>query len=78
MRLYKSYVSELSISVFAKNLYHILLFLGILSLFCAKAGAKKVYAVEASGMANLISQIAEDNGYKDVIHVIHSKVSMKL
>ncbi|XP_027232253.1 protein arginine N-methyltransferase 1 isoform X1 [Penaeus vannamei] len=47
---------------------------GILSLFMASAGAKKVYAVEASGMAEVIQKVAEDNGFGDVIQVFHSRV----
>lgn len=40
----------------------------------ASAGAKKVYAVEASGMAEVIKTVAEDNGFGDIIHVFHSRV----
>ena len=47
---------------------------GILSLFAAQAGAKRVYAVEASGMAKAARKLVEANGFKDVIHVIESKV----
>lgn len=48
---------------------------GILSLFCAKAGAKKVYAVEASNLAKVISEVASKNEFADVISVrlIYSK-----
>ena len=42
---------------------------GILSLFCAKAGAKKVYAVEASNLAKLIPDVAAKNGFAEVISV---------
>lgn len=42
---------------------------GILSLFCAKAGAKKVYAVEASNLAKVISEVAAKNEFADVISV---------
>jgi type I protein arginine methyltransferase len=48
---------------------------GILSLFAAKAGARVVYAVEASNMARFARQLAETNpeiGSK--IKVIHGKV----
>lgn len=47
---------------------------GILSLFMAAAGAKKVYAVEASGIATVIEKVACDNGFKDIIKVFHAKV----
>ncbi|XP_053614344.1 uncharacterized protein Art8 isoform X1 [Plodia interpunctella] len=47
---------------------------GILSIFCAQAGAKKVYAVEASNLANLAKEIIKENKFEDIIEVIHSKV----
>lgn len=48
---------------------------GILSLFAAKyGGAKKVYAVEASGMATYTSLFVEHNGMEDVIEVISGRV----
>jgi len=45
------------------------LILGILSLFCAQAGAKKVYAVEASKMANIALENVTENKVDDVIEV---------
>ena len=42
---------------------------GILSLFCFKAGAKKVYAVEASPMANFLKDTVIANGAQEVIEV---------
>merc|ERR1712061_18745 len=47
---------------------------GILSLFAAKAGAKKVYAIEASGLSEACRKIVQHNGYSDVIEVIHGRV----
>eukprot|EP00924_Labyrinthula_sp_SR-Ha-C_P000965 augustus_masked-scaffold_7-processed-gene-9.58-mRNA-1 protein AED:0.03 eAED:0.04 QI:0/-1/0/1/-1/1/1/0/359 len=47
---------------------------GILSLFAAKAGAKHVYAIEYSKVAEIAKQIIKDNGYSDKITVIQSKV----
>uniref|UniRef100_A0A7I4BUC3 Methyltransferase domain-containing protein n=1 Tax=Physcomitrium patens TaxID=3218 RepID=A0A7I4BUC3_PHYPA len=38
---------------------------GILSLFCAKSGAKHVYAVECSTMADTAREIVKANGYSD-------------
>jgi protein arginine N-methyltransferase 6 len=43
---------------------------GILSLFCAELGAKKVYAVEASEMASTTRKIVEANGFSHIIEVI--------
>ena len=42
---------------------------GILSLFCRKAGARKVYAVEASPLANILKEIVKVNQAEDVIEV---------
>ncbi|CAL1688610.1 unnamed protein product [Lasius platythorax] len=47
---------------------------GILSIFCAHVGAKKVYAVEASMLAKTIEQVLIKNNLQDTIEVIHSKV----
>ena len=40
----------------------------------AGAGATRVHAVEASGMAAVIKQVAEDNSFGDIIQVHHAKV----
>ena len=53
---------------------------GILSYFAVQAGAKKVYAVEASGAAKRIQQLCDSahhgkNSFlKDKIEIIHSKI----
>ncbi|KAK0410667.1 hypothetical protein QR680_005263 [Steinernema hermaphroditum] len=47
---------------------------GILSMFAAKAGARKVIAVEFSNMAIQSRQIIRDNGFDKVIEVVQSKV----
>jgi methylase of polypeptide subunit release factors len=38
---------------------------GILSMFAAKAGARKVYAIECAGIAKAAQAIVEANGFKD-------------
>ncbi len=40
---------------------------GILSLFAARAGAAKVFAVECSGIVEQCRQIVADNGYSETI-----------
>ena len=40
---------------------------GILAIFAAKAGAKKVYAVEATDMAKMAKQLVDHNGLGDTI-----------
>ncbi|XP_059478695.1 protein arginine N-methyltransferase 6 [Neocloeon triangulifer] len=47
---------------------------GILSLFCAEAGAKKVFAVEASRMADVALANSKENNFENIIEVIHKKV----
>jgi len=47
---------------------------GILSLFAARAGASKVYAIECSSIAEQARAIVADNGYADIIEVIHQRM----
>ncbi|EFP00766.1 hypothetical protein GCK72_022012 [Caenorhabditis remanei] len=47
---------------------------GILSMFAAKAGAKKVFAMEFSNMALTSRQIIKDNNLDHIIEVIQAKV----
>ncbi|KAF2675705.1 S-adenosyl-L-methionine-dependent methyltransferase [Lentithecium fluviatile CBS 122367] len=47
---------------------------GILSLFCARAGAKKVFAVDNSDIALRAKEIVAKNGYQDTIEVIQGRV----
>ncbi len=47
---------------------------GVLSIFAAKAGAKKVYAIECSKIVDQARNIIAANGFADVIEVIESKV----
>mmetsp|Transcript_30846 Transcript_30846/g.68314 ORF Transcript_30846/g.68314 Transcript_30846/m.68314 type:complete len:345 (+) Transcript_30846:155-1189(+) len=47
---------------------------GILSLFCSKAGAKHVYGIECSAIADQAQQIVKDNGYENKVTIIKGKV----
>ncbi|KAG2738284.1 S-adenosyl-L-methionine-dependent methyltransferase [Suillus brevipes Sb2] len=47
---------------------------GILSLLAAKSGAKHVYAVDASDIAERVEQIVKANGLEHVITVIRGKI----
>jgi len=47
---------------------------GILSMLAAKAGAKAVYAVEASSMATHAANLVRHNGLSDVVSVIHGRM----
>jgi len=47
---------------------------GILSVFCARAGAKRVYAVEASEIATQACEIVKANNLSDKVVVIHGRV----
>eukprot|EP01117_Protostelium_nocturnum_P007420 TRINITY_DN2656_c0_g1_i1.p1 TRINITY_DN2656_c0_g1~~TRINITY_DN2656_c0_g1_i1.p1 ORF type:complete len:490 (+),score=147.82 TRINITY_DN2656_c0_g1_i1:71-1540(+) len=47
---------------------------GILSFFCAAAGASKVYAVEGSSLADWTEKVVKNSPYSEVIQVIHAQV----
>lgn len=47
---------------------------GILSVFCAQAGAAKVFAVEASNLATIARNIVNENNFQNVIEVYHCKI----
>lgn len=47
---------------------------GILAMFCAMAGARKVYAVEASDSAECAQKLVDGNGLGDVVKIIKGKV----
>ncbi|KAN0015644.1 hypothetical protein ACTFIU_008385 [Dictyostelium citrinum] len=47
---------------------------GILSMFAAKAGAKRVYAIEGSLMAGYCSQLVEHNKLDSIIKVVHKRM----
>ncbi|KAI0493376.1 hypothetical protein KFK09_023492 [Dendrobium nobile] len=47
---------------------------GILSIFCALAGARRVYAIEASDIAVQASEVVKANNLSDKVIVIHERV----
>lgn len=47
---------------------------GILSIFAAQAGCKKVFAIEASNLSELSLEVIKENGFEDVIQVVNCKV----
>jgi len=47
---------------------------GILSMFAAKAGARKVYAVEASDMALSARKLIKANGLEHIVTVVHGRL----
>ncbi|XP_028288563.1 protein arginine N-methyltransferase 6 [Parambassis ranga] len=47
---------------------------GVLSIFCAQAGAKKVYAVEACSIAEQAVKIVKHNNMEDKVEVIRGTV----
>ncbi|TMW41424.1 hypothetical protein DOY81_013496 [Sarcophaga bullata] len=49
--------------------------IGIYSLFAAKAGAAKVYAVDDSNVIYYTQQVVEANGYSEIIKVIKGKIT---
>ena len=49
---------------------------GILSMFAAKAGAKKVYAVERSSMAEVAKALVKQNGLEEVVEVCNEDLDL--
>ena len=47
---------------------------GILSVFAARAGAARVYAVEQTSVAVLAQELAAANGVEEIVHVIHGDI----
>lgn len=47
---------------------------GILSLFAARAGAKHVYGIDASAIAEQAQKIVADNGFADRVTILRGKV----
>ncbi|ESR50894.1 putative protein arginine N-methyltransferase 6 [Citrus sinensis] len=47
---------------------------GILSIFCAQAGAKRVYAVDASDIAVQANEVVKANNLTDKVIVLHGRV----
>jgi predicted RNA methylase len=47
---------------------------GILSVFAARAGAARVYAVERTSVAVLAQELAAANGVAEIVQVIHGEV----
>lgn len=47
---------------------------GILSFFAVQAGAKQVYAVEASGMARKAEKLSQGNGLSHLVTVVNKRV----
>jgi predicted RNA methylase len=46
---------------------------GILAIFAARAGARKVYAVEATAMAKFARTLVQHNGVRPSISLLHHK-----
>jgi len=47
---------------------------GILSVFAARAGAARVYAVEQTSVVVLAQELAAANGVDEIVHVIHDDI----
>jgi len=47
---------------------------GILSLFAAKAGAKRVFCVEYTSIVHITKQLVAANGFSDIISVVQGKM----
>lgn len=49
---------------------------GILSLFAAKSGAKHVFAVDASDIAQKATKIVKENGLDNIITYVHTCLTL--
>ncbi|MBO8589831.1 class I SAM-dependent methyltransferase, partial [Staphylococcus aureus] len=47
---------------------------GILAIWCAQAGAQKVYAVEATKMTEHARELVKSNGVEDIVEVIEGSM----
>lgn len=47
---------------------------GILAIWCAQAGARKVYAVEATTMTEHARELVKSNGVEDIVEVIEGSM----
>ncbi|OMO62322.1 Ribosomal L11 methyltransferase, PrmA [Corchorus olitorius] len=50
---------------------------GILSIFCAQAGAKRVYAVDASDIAIQANEVVKANNLAEKVIVLHGRVEVE-
>ncbi len=64
---YQKFISENADLVKGKVVLDVGCGTGILSMFCAKAGAKIVLAVEQSKIHHYAQQIVFENGFQDTI-----------
>jgi protein arginine N-methyltransferase 1 len=46
---------------------------GILCMFAASAGARKVYGIECAGIYKQAREIVKANNFEDVIEIVHGK-----
>ncbi|KAL8153804.1 hypothetical protein V2J09_011564 [Rumex salicifolius] len=51
---------------------------GILSIFCAQAGAKRVYAIDASDIAVQANEVIKANNLSATVKVLHGRVEVEL
>ena len=71
---YKKFIEENSDEFKDKIVLDVGAGTGILSLFAAKAGAKRVFAVEASEMAKTCEEIVKINKFENVVAVINELI----
>eukprot|EP00760_Papus_ankaliazontas_P029469 PhM_4_TR4253/c0_g2_i1/m.64250 len=46
---------------------------GVLSLFAARSGARRVVAIEGSSMATLTREVVAENGFSSTVHVVQAR-----
>ncbi|XXG60424.1 hypothetical protein AAC387_Pa04g2339 [Persea americana] len=71
---YRAAIMQLQNSIADKVVVDVGCGTGILSIFCAQAGAKRVYAVEASDIAAQAKEVVKTNNLSDKVIVLHGRV----
>lgn len=71
---YKAAITQHQNSIAGKVVVDVGCGTGILSIFCAQVGAKRVYAVDASEIAIQASAVVKANNLSDTVIVLHGRV----
>lgn len=71
---YRAAISQHQNSIAGKVVVDVGCGTGILSIFCALAGAKRVYAVDASDIAVQANEVVKANNLSETVIVLHGRV----